>query len=96
MYNPCSIASSVSPSGALVAASTQSSGFELYDLEAGKVIRKFKHELAEEDRRLPVSFIHGGHAIIGGSAVGRVNIWFVESGRKLPSIHIQRTQKFLL
>ena len=68
-----------------------SAGFQVLDLATGKAIRKFKVDAAEENRALPILLIHGGHAIVCGSACGEVNIWFVDSGRKLPALQIPST-----
>ncbi|KAI0742325.1 WD40-repeat-containing domain protein [Daedaleopsis nitida] len=86
-------AASLSPNGVYLAVSTLSSGFAIYDLETSKVFRKFKSDVGEEQRAIPVLFVHGGHAIVGGSAVGRVNIWFIDSERKLPSLRTPSTYK---
>jgi hypothetical protein len=34
----------------------------------------------------PVSFVHGGNALLGGSSTGRVDLWDVDSGRRLHSL----------
>ncbi|KAI0746380.1 WD40-repeat-containing domain protein [Daedaleopsis nitida] len=84
---------SLSPNGAFLAASTLASGFVVYDLEQGKIIRTFKHAQGEEQRAIPVLFIHGGYAVAGGSAVGTVNVWLVDSGCKLASLRIPNKEK---
>lgn len=95
LTHQCSVsaAASLSPNGVYLAVSTLSSGFAIYDLETSKVFRKFKSDVGEEQRAIPVLFVHGGHAIVGGSAVGRVNIWFIDSERKLPSLRTPSTYK---
>ncbi|KAI0713507.1 WD40-repeat-containing domain protein [Earliella scabrosa] len=82
------ISGSLSPHGAFLAAANLVGDFDIYDLEAGTVIRTFKNEKGGHARAIPVLFIHGGRAIVGGSAVGRVTIWFVDSGRQLPSLPV--------
>ena len=64
------------------------SGFDIYDLAQGKIVRSFTHEVGEQQRAIPVLFVHGGTAVVGGSAVGYVNLWFVDSGVKLEPFHI--------
>lgn len=52
------------------------------------MVRTFTQDKDDEDRATQVLFVHGGHAIVGGSTAGRVNVWFVGSGRKLPTLTI--------
>ncbi|KAI0682046.1 WD40-repeat-containing domain protein [Earliella scabrosa] len=83
------ITSSLSPNGGLLAAYNLGVGFQIYDLNAGEIIRTFKQkDDGEHTRAVQVSFIHGGTAIVGGSTNGRLMLWFVESERKLPSLAI--------
>lgn len=86
-----SLAASLSPDGALLASSNSVSGFDIYDLRAGEAIRSFTHEIGKEERALPVSFIQGGTAIVGGSTTGYLNVWFVDSGLQLDPLHIPST-----
>ncbi|KAI0744910.1 WD40-repeat-containing domain protein [Earliella scabrosa] len=86
---------SLSPNGAFLAATTLVGTFDIYDLNAGKVIRTFVHDEGGHECAIPVVFIHGGHAIVCGSIGGRVSIWFVDSGRKLPSLLVPNDEKVL-
>ncbi len=63
-------------------------GFDIYDLNDGKIVCSFTHDIGNEERATPVLFIHDGHAILGGSVVGYVNLWFVDSGIRLEPLHI--------
>ncbi|KAI0738553.1 hypothetical protein C8Q80DRAFT_1275525 [Daedaleopsis nitida] len=89
------VAGSLSPNRAFLAASVLSLGFVIYDLETEKVIRHFEQELGDEERAIHVLFIHGGHAIVGGSTAGCVSVWFVESEYKLVSLQIPNGDKVL-
>ncbi len=86
-----SLAAGLSPDGALLASSNSVSGFDIYDIGAGEAIRSFKHEIGNEERALPVTFIQGGTAIVGGSTAGYLNIWFVDSGLQLDPLRIPST-----
>ncbi len=86
-----SVRSSLSPNGARLAVSDLSAGFEVYDLETDEVVRAVKYEGGDQERAIPVAFIHGGHAIVCGSTVGKVNVWFVDSGTGLDALHIPGT-----
>ncbi|KAI0740502.1 WD40-repeat-containing domain protein [Earliella scabrosa] len=90
------ITSSLSPNGGLLAAYNLGVGFQIYDLNAGEIIRTFKQkDDGEHTRAVQVSFIHGGTAIVGGSTNGRLMLWFVESERKLPSLAIPNDETVL-
>lgn len=73
---------SLSPDGRHLAISNLDSGFDVYQMEDGIPICSFEHE-APEPEIVPVRFIHGGHAIIGGSSVGRVCAWDIFLKKKL-------------
>lgn len=57
-------------------------------------LRSFEHEVGEP-RAVPVLFIHGRQAIIGGSVVRKVNVWNVFLG-KMPPLPIPSTFHSLL
>ncbi|RPD60320.1 WD40 repeat-like protein [Lentinus tigrinus ALCF2SS1-6] len=78
------VSSSLSPNGAYMAISDPARGFTIYDLDAAKAIRTFEHDIGGSERAVPVLFVHGGHAILSGSMVGRVNIWYINASFKLP------------
>ncbi|RPD60446.1 WD40 repeat-like protein, partial [Lentinus tigrinus ALCF2SS1-7] len=54
------------------------SGFGIYSLRSGDLIRAFGHEVGHK-RATPVKFIESGKAIVGGTTVGEVNIWDIET-----------------
>ncbi|KAI0681635.1 WD40-repeat-containing domain protein [Earliella scabrosa] len=86
----------VYPQRGLLAAYNLGVGFQIYDLNAGEIIRTFKQkDDGEHTRAVQVSFIHGGTAIVGGSTNGRLMLWFVESERKLPSLAIPNDETVL-
>ncbi|KAI9057524.1 WD40 repeat-like protein [Trametes sanguinea] len=72
--------SSVSPDGATIAISNMVSGFDLYDLTSQAVLRSFTHPV-ESLRAVPVLFVHGGHALLGGSTTGQIHLWNSHNGR---------------
>ncbi|KAJ3006965.1 hypothetical protein NUW54_g3730 [Trametes sanguinea] len=71
--------SSVSPDGRTIAISNMLSGFDLYDLESQAVLRSFTHPV-DMLRAVPVKFVHGGYALLGGSTAGIVHLWNVHNG----------------
>ncbi|KAI0375848.1 WD40 repeat-like protein [Pilatotrama ljubarskyi] len=70
---------SVSPDGTTIAISNMVSGFDLYDLTSQAALRSFAHPVTTL-RAVPVLFVHGGHALLGGSTVGKVHLWDVHNG----------------
>ena len=75
----------VSANGRHLTVANPSSGFAIYSLRSGDLVRAFGHEVGHK-RATPVKFIESGKAIVGGSTVGEVNIWDIETGRKLQTI----------
>ncbi|KAI0695270.1 WD40-repeat-containing domain protein [Cerioporus squamosus] len=75
----------VSIDGEYLALANPLSGFGLYSLRSGDLVRAFGHEVGFK-RATPVKFIESGKAIIGGSTVGEVNIWDIETGRKVQTL----------
>ena len=59
-----------------IAVSSLGKGFDVYDVQSGAPKCSFPHGTGEK-YLLPVLFIHGGNAIIGGTTTGTVNVWDV-------------------
>lgn len=60
-------------------------GFDVYDMESGRLLHMFKQE--ELDCiSLPCVTTHGNSAIVSGSSVGNVRIWDLNSGTKVTTI----------
>ncbi|KAJ2994492.1 hypothetical protein NUW54_g7542 [Trametes sanguinea] len=72
--------SSVNPNGDAIAISNMMSGFDLYDLTSLAVLRSFTHPV-KALCAVPVRFVHGGHALLGGSTAGTAHLWNVHNGR---------------
>ncbi|CDO72145.1 hypothetical protein BN946_scf184962.g88 [Trametes cinnabarina] len=72
--------SSISPDGSIIAISNMVSGFDLYSLTSQAPVKSFTQPV-EELRAVPVIFVHGGHALLGGSTTGTVHLWNVHNGR---------------
>ncbi|RDX39902.1 WD40 repeat-like protein [Lentinus brumalis] len=87
--------SCISPDGELIAISNVVSGFDICRLDTGELYRSFEHEIGEKEYATPVLFIHGGLAIVGGSAVGRVGVWYIESRMELVPLRIPNRCKVL-
>lgn len=75
----------VSIDGKRLAIANPLSGFGIYTLHSGDLVRAFGHEVGHK-RATPVKFIEFGKAIVGGSTVGEVNVWDIETGRKVQTI----------
>lgn len=56
-------------------------GFDIYAVGTGQALATLAHPVVGV-RAVPIRFIHGGHAIVGGSAVGQVNLWDVATLRR--------------
>lgn len=65
---------SVSPDGSLLAISNVKDGFDLFNIDQNKVSHMFYHAESNPGFPLPVLFIHGGSAVVGGSGCGTVHI----------------------
>ncbi|KAI0716862.1 WD40-repeat-containing domain protein [Earliella scabrosa] len=78
---------SLSDSGTHLAISNLDTGFDVYRMEDGVPVCSFEHDAPEPDY-VPVKFIHGGHAIVGGSSVGKVGIWDIFLKRRLDVLSI--------
>ncbi len=59
-------------------------GFELYHMKApAEIVPLFSFKQDVSARRpIPVRFLHGDHAIVGGTSNGQVNVWDVFSRLK--------------
>ena len=71
--------------GDLLITSNILTGFDLYSLGSGSLIRAFGHDVGEK-RATAVKFIESGKAILGGTTVGEMVIWDVSTGRKLQTL----------
>ncbi|KAI1788020.1 WD40-repeat-containing domain protein [Ganoderma leucocontextum] len=87
---PGKIASaSLSEDGKYIAISNVDRGFDVFVMASEEPLRSFEHEVGEP-RAVPVLFIHGGQAIVGGSVVGKVDVWDIFLG-KMPPLPIPGT-----
>ena len=77
---------SLSSDGKLLAISNLVKGFDVYRMDTGKPIVSFEHVVGKP-YAMPVLFIHGDRAIVGGNDLGTVSIWDVALG-KLHSLPI--------
>ncbi|KAI0708447.1 WD40-repeat-containing domain protein [Earliella scabrosa] len=78
---------SLSQSGTHLAISNLDTGFDVYRMEDGVPVCSFEHDAPKPDF-VPVQFIHGGHAILGGSSVGKIGIWDIFLKRQLDVLSI--------
>ncbi|RPD62188.1 hypothetical protein L227DRAFT_609435 [Lentinus tigrinus ALCF2SS1-6] len=86
----------VSIDGERLALANPLSGFGIYSLKSGDLVRAFGHEVGHK-RATPVKFIESGKAIVGGTTVGEVNIWDIETGRKVQTImHADSDHRLIL
>ncbi|OJT02572.1 hypothetical protein TRAPUB_6894 [Trametes pubescens] len=69
---------SVDPTGTFIAASNLVSGVDIHRIETGALVSSVAHDIGEE-YPIPVLYIHGGYAIIGGSTLGYAYIWVVKT-----------------
>ncbi|KAI9059350.1 WD40 repeat-like protein [Trametes sanguinea] len=60
-------------------------GFDLYSLESGNLIRAFGHDMRAR-RATPVRFAETGQSIVGGTTIGEMLVWDVSSGRRMQSL----------
>ncbi|OSD01991.1 WD40 repeat-like protein [Trametes coccinea BRFM310] len=81
--------SSLSPDGSHIAVANLVSGFDVYDLYTGATVLSLFHEVGEEFP-VPVLYVHGGNAILGGSTAGVLDLWYVEGtlSRKMQTFPI--------
>ena len=77
---------SVTGDNQYIAISNLLTGFELFAFKGNSELEplfSFKQDVSA-GRPLPVRFIHGGHALMGGTSTAQVNIWDVYSRRRQP------------
>ncbi|KAI0738687.1 WD40-repeat-containing domain protein [Daedaleopsis nitida] len=75
---------SLSPNGAYLAVSNVFKGFDVYKVQSEKPIASFEYDEPSSLKSagpIPVLFIHGGRALVGGSMVGKVCLWHVNFGK---------------
>nr|VWO96409.1 Guanine nucleotide-binding protein subunit beta-like protein (Cytoplasmic antigenic protein 1) [Ganoderma boninense] len=77
---------SVSEDGTRIAISNLTTGFNIYLLKTGELLHSFEHNVGD-CLPTPVRFIHAGQAVVGGTTVGKVNMWDFVCG-KMPSLPI--------
>ncbi|KAH9896046.1 WD40-repeat-containing domain protein [Cubamyces lactineus] len=79
--------SSLSPDGSNIAVANMVNGFDVYDLDTGAVVLSLFHKVGKE-YPVPVQYVHGGNAILGGSTVGMLDLWYVEGtlSRKMQTL----------
>nr|VWO94124.1 G-protein comlpex beta subunit CpcB [Ganoderma boninense] len=75
-------AAAVSPDHKFIAISDVFTGFRVYRLDTGVSLMHFEQEVTEA-RPVPVTWLHGGHAILGGSTVSDLNIWYVDASHSV-------------
>ncbi|KAI1789836.1 WD40-repeat-containing domain protein [Ganoderma leucocontextum] len=78
---------SLSDNGEYIAISNMVSGFDVYAMATEAPYCSFEHDLGEP-YPTPVLFVHGGKAIVGGSAVGKVDLWDLRLTRKMHTLSI--------
>ncbi|KAH7904588.1 WD40-repeat-containing domain protein [Hygrophoropsis aurantiaca] len=76
---------SLSPDHRFLAVSNQSTGFDVYDLRSNSPVLTLSHDIGSQ-RSVPVCFVHNGHALLGGSSIGKICIWDVKSGDLLEDL----------
>ncbi|KAI0667015.1 WD40-repeat-containing domain protein [Trametes maxima] len=85
----------LSPDGTHLVVSNLVYGFDIYDLNTGTLALAVSHDNGEE-YPVPVLYIHGGRAIIGGSTVGSLNIWYVDCSppMRMPPLSVPGASQF--
>ncbi|KAI0827604.1 WD40-repeat-containing domain protein [Trametes gibbosa] len=81
--------SSLSPDGSHIAVSNLVYGFDIYNINTDAAVLTVPYDFGK-GYPVPVVYAHGGRAIIGGSTVGQVNIWYVDGSisRKMQTLAI--------
>ncbi len=64
-------------------------GFNLYSLKSGHLVRAFGHGFQGHRAALAKLIEAESGAIVGGTTVGEVTIWDVVTGRKVQNLHHQ-------
>ncbi|KAI0648932.1 WD40-repeat-containing domain protein [Trametes meyenii] len=68
-----------------LAVSNVVTGFDLYALSSGHLLRAFGQD-AVNRRATPVRFIESGSVLVGGTTVGEIVVWDLNSGCKLQTL----------
>ncbi|KAI1788724.1 WD40-repeat-containing domain protein [Ganoderma leucocontextum] len=84
---------SVSEDGTCIVVSNLTTGFDVYLVDSGELLRSFEHDVGE-CLPTPVLFIHNGQAVVGGTTVGKVNMWDLDRG-KMPTLPIPNRGRVL-
>lgn len=80
-----SASASLSPNGSNIAVSNVVRGFDVYKVQSEEPLISF--DLPNDDSAsfarspVPVLFIHEGHALVGGSMNGKVDLWDLCMGK---------------
>ncbi|KAI0712370.1 WD40-repeat-containing domain protein [Earliella scabrosa] len=84
----------VSTDGTTLAAYNLLKGIELRNIADGTLMCTFPPD-AGERYLIPVMFIHGGHAVVGGTTSGVVGIWDLRSSQKIQDLNHQPHDRVL-
>ena len=79
---------SMTSDGRFLAISNMLTGFELYAMQADTELEplcSFQQEVADRPP-IPVIFVHGDSALLGGTTNGQLNLWEIYSRRKQPLV----------
>ena len=80
-----SVRAHVSSDGQSLVASNLLTGFDLYDLDSGDLVRAFGHDVGDK-RATPVKFTELDDAIVGGTTVGMMHVWDANTGRRVQTM----------
>lgn len=86
LFKTYSASANVSPNGELFAVSNPPTRFDIYRIDSlpdpHTPVRVFVDEFDAEilDSPTPVTFVHGGHALLTGSATGTPKLWDAQKG----------------
>ncbi|KAI0325699.1 WD40 repeat-like protein, partial [Cubamyces sp. BRFM 1775] len=69
--------SSLSPDALHIAVANLVNGFDVYNLDMGSIVLSLFHKVGK-GYPVPVLYVHGGNAILGGSTAGVLDLWYVE------------------
>ncbi len=80
--SPCSASASLSPNGTHIAVSNVVRGFDVYKVQSEEPLASFDlQDRSALGAPVPVLFIHEGHALVGGSITGKVDLWDLYMGK---------------
>lgn len=74
---------SLAPNGSHLAVSNMFRGFDVYRLPSEEHALSFEHVdrvFPVPSAQIPVLFVHGGRALLGGSMSGKVGLWHLSMG----------------